>query len=169
MSALYFLSVWLHLFAAAVWVGGMVFLSLGFLPALRHPDLQPVRSTALRLVGLRLRVIGWASLLVLLLTGIYNLGARGYGWSDLLTGQLWTGTFGRTLLEKVTTFVLLVIVNALHDFWVGPKVTALARQNAPAEVVEGWRKAATALGILTLLLSLWLIALGIMLVRGRPF
>ena len=147
----------------------MVFLSLGFLPALRHPDLQPVRSTALRLVGLRLRVIGWVSLLVLLLTGIYNLGARGYGWGDLLTGNLWAGAFGRTLLEKVTTFALLVVINALHDFWVGPKVSALVHQNAPTEVVTRWRKAATALGILTLLLSLWLIAVGIMLVRGRPF
>ncbi len=169
MSALYFLSIWLHLFAAAVWVGGMVFLSLGFLPTLRHPDLQPVRSTALRLVALRWRVIGWVSLLVLLLTGIYNIGVRGYGWGDLVTGHLWTGAFGRTLLEKVSTFALLVLINALHDLWVGPKVTALARQNAPQEVVERWRKAATALGILTLLLSLWLMALGVMLVRGRPF
>ncbi len=167
MDPVYFLTVLLHILAAAVWIGGMVFLGVGILPLLRHPQIQPLRATVLHLVGLRLRVLGWASLLVLLVTGILNLGARGYGWGDLLTGKIWEGDFGRTLMEKVISFFLLVLLNAVHDFWVGPKASQLSQQGSAA--VERWRKAAMWLGRITLLISLWMVALGIMLVRGRPF
>jgi len=170
MRSLYFLSVWLHILAAATWVGGMMALAFVVIPALRDPELQPVRAKALHLMGLRLRVVGWVSLAVLLVTGLYNVAAHGFGLSDAFTGVLWKGAFGRTLAEKLSTFVVLVLLNAAHDFWVGPKVTALAlRSGNPSAEGEKWRKAALWLGRLVFLLSLWMVALGIMLVRGRPF
>jgi len=68
------------------------------------------------------------------------------------------------------TFGIILLVSALHDFWVGPKVTALAKQfGNPSPEVERWRKLAAWLGRLNLLLALLMVAFGVMLVRGRPF
>lgn len=170
MWPLYFLSVWLHILAATVWVGGMLFLSFVIIPLLRHPEISLHRTRLLSLLGLRFRVIGWVALATLFLTGLYNIAARGFTLRDAFNGLLWEGEFGRTLAEKLTTFGIILIVSALHDFWVGPKVTTLAQRSGnPSPEAERWRKAAAWLGRLNLLLALLMVALGVMLVRGRPF
>jgi len=170
MWSLYFLSVWLHILAATLWVGGMLFLSLVIVPLLRHPEISPHRTRLLSFLGLRFRAIGWLALATLFLTGLYNIAARGFTLQDAFNGLLWEGEFGRTLMEKLTTFGIILLVSALHDFWVGPKVTALAKQfGNPSPEVERWRKLAAWLGRLNLLLALLMVAFGVMLVRGRPF
>jgi putative copper export protein len=165
---LYFLSDWLHIIAAAIWVGGMIFLSAVVVPLLRHPEIQPHRSRLISLLGLRFRVIGWVALTTLLVTGLYNIFARGFTLQDALSGSLWEGEFGRTLVEKLFTFVIIILLSAAHDFWVGPKVSLLAQKGNSAEL-ERWRKAASWLGRINLLLALLMVAFGVMLVRGHPF
>jgi len=167
--SLYFLSVWLHIIAAAVWIGGMLFLALVIVPLLRHPEIQPHRAKLLSLLGLRFRIVGWITLATLLVTGLYNVFARGFTLQDAFTGSLWEGDFGQTLAEKLVTFGFILLLSALHDFWIGPKASALARQSNPPEELERWRKAASWIGRINLLLALLMVALGVMMVRGRPF
>ncbi|MCS7265231.1 MAG: DUF4149 domain-containing protein [Armatimonadetes bacterium] len=169
MWSLYFLSVWLHIIAATVWVGGMLFLAFVIVPLLRHPEIQPQRAKLLSLLGLRFRIIGWITLAILLVTGLYNVFARGFTFQDVFAGSLWEGEFGQTLAEKLVTFGVILLLSALHDFWVGPKASALAKQGNPSENLEKWRKAASWIGRINLILALWMVALGVMMVRGRPF
>lgn len=168
MRSLYFFSVWLHILAATVWVGGMLFLSFVLIPLLRHPELQPHRALLVSLIGVRFRVIGWVALAVLLVTGLYNIAARGFTLQDAFNGTLWLGEFGRTLAEKLVTFGIILLVSALHDFWVGPKAMALVQRGNPSLESERWRKVAAWLGRVNLVLALLMVAFGIMLVRGRP-
>ncbi len=169
MWSLYFFSVWLHILAATVWVGGMLFLSFVLIPLMRHPEMKPLRAPLVHLIGIRFRIIGWMALAVLLVTGLYNIAARGFTLQDAFNGTLWSGEFGRTLAEKLTTFGIVLIISALHDFWVGPKVMVLTQKGNPSPESESWRKAAAWLGRVNLVLALLMVTFGIMLVRGRPF
>ena len=53
----------------------------------------------------------------------------------------------------------------VHDFWLGPRATRLAREDAPAAVRERWRRVASWMGRTTFLLSLAVMALAVTLVR----
>ncbi len=67
MHSLYLLSVWVHILAATVWIGGMLFLVLVVVPWLR----KGTRSDAavlLRETGERFRNVGWICFVVLLIT-----------------------------------------------------------------------------------------------------
>jgi hypothetical protein len=53
----------------------------------------------------------------------------------------------------------------VHDFWLGPKATRLAREGAPAAERESARKLASVLGRVTFTLALGVVAIAITLVR----
>ena len=73
---LYIVSVWTHIVAATIWIGGMLFLVLVLIPALRGLDNRGLAATLVHHVGVRFRGIGWLSLLLLVLTGAVNLAMR---------------------------------------------------------------------------------------------
>lgn len=76
---------------------------------------------------MRFRVVGWGCLGLLLLSGIFNVGYRGFGWTDAVTGRLWHGPFGRILGIKLLVVAVILLLSALHDFVIGPQATALLR------------------------------------------
>lgn len=164
MSGWYLFSVWLHLLAATVWIGSMIFLGLAVVPLLRRPEFVSVRTALLYQLGLRFRWIGWGVLLLLLVTGMINIGYRGYGWDDLWSGRLWQGPWGRTLAWKLVLVLLVMGISAVHDFYLGPRtMQLLARGETSAEHL---RRVASYLGRLMTLLSLAILALAVLLVRG---
>ena len=83
MRLLYLLFVWLHILASAVWIGGMVFLSIILVPVSRRPEYHGVASSLIHGTGVRFRTVGWICLGILLLTGTFNLHYRGIGWAVL--------------------------------------------------------------------------------------
>ena len=82
MRDLYLFSVWLHILAATVWVGGMAFFMLVLVPLARSPAVGKNAGALLHWIGVRFRAVGWASLAVLVVTGSFNLYARGVRWAD---------------------------------------------------------------------------------------
>ncbi|MEO0250564.1 MAG: DUF4149 domain-containing protein [candidate division WOR-3 bacterium] len=164
MSFHYF-SVWLHLVTVAAWLGGMFFLVFVLMPILRHPEIQPTRTILIAQLGLRFRVFGWVCFAFLFLTGLYNLTALRYGWQGVLNATLWHGKFGRVLMEKLSLFGLVLIVSALHDFWVGPRAIAFLQQSPTAPEALKWRNWAAWLGRINFVLGLLLVAWGLRLVR----
>ena len=67
-----------HLFAAIIWVGGSIALVFAGVPAIRVLEGEP-RGMAMKELGLRWRPLGYGSLLVAALTGVYlapTTGAR---------------------------------------------------------------------------------------------
>ena len=173
MNALYTLSLWLHIVAAGVWIGSMVFLGAAVTPALRRPDpdYERVAPRLLEEIGLRYRAVGWGSLALLLLTGIFNLGLRGYGWADLWEGTLFAGPFGQALRWKLGWVALLVAITLWHDVRVGPRAAALLRSPPPDPEAhrrerERLRRLAAGMGWAMLLLSLAIAYWGVLLARG---
>ena len=81
MHALYLLSVWLHILAATVWIGGMSFLVLVVVPWLRRGG-RVEAAAFLRETGERFRNVGWSCFLLLAATGTFNLWVRGVRLSD---------------------------------------------------------------------------------------
>ena len=166
MRGLYLLSVWLHLVAVIVWLGGMLFLVLVLIPAIRRPEYREIFSPLIHRVGVRYRWIGWIALAVLVLSGITNLAYRGFGWADLWSGRLWQGPFGRTLGIKLLLVAIVFALSALHDFLVGPRATALGRADPSSPEALRWRRRAAWIGRINMLLALIIVALGVALVRG---
>ncbi|MBI4307717.1 MAG: DUF4149 domain-containing protein [Chloroflexi bacterium] len=162
------LSVWTHILAAAVWIGGMAFLALVLVPATRRPEYRGVAASLVRWTGARFCWVGWACLGLLLLSGTFNLAYRGVSWADVASGQLWQGAFGGALGLKLLLVGAILVLSALHDFVVGPRATALWQASPASAEALRLRRQAGWMGRLNLLLALAVVALGVTLVRGLP-
>lgn len=162
--AWYLLVVFLHVVAACVWIGGMVFLAAVLLPTLRLPEYRAVALPLIRLTALRFRWLGWAAVGMLVGTGTASLGVRGYHWAQLTDGTLWQGWFGHVLAVKLT----LVAASLWHDLVTGPRATHTAFEDLPPHEALRLRHRAAWVGRTVLLLSLVVVVLGTMLVRGVP-
>jgi uncharacterized membrane protein len=174
---LYQLSVLLHILSAVIWVGGMFFLALVVVPVARR--LPPAeRAVLFGAVGRRFRTVGWTCIAVLLVTGVVNVSYRGVTLDNLFTAALWSSPFGSTLAWKLAAVVVLLGISVVHDFVLGPRSVqmlervghgTLTEQREHALEVERLRRLASMLGRIEGILALVVIALAIMLVRGRPF
>jgi len=85
--------LFLHITAAAVWVGGQLTL-LGLLPTLRAIGPEAPKAAARRFSA-----IAWSAFAVLFLTGIWNLMAESPG----SMGTAWNATLGLKLLMVAVT------------------------------------------------------------------
>jgi len=151
MQTLYSFSVFLHVLAACVWIGSMVFFAAVAIPVLRRPEYRGVFPDLVRQLGGRFRRLGWGALTVLVVTGVGNLALRGIGMDALTSSSFWSSEFGHALACKLG-FVLLVIAStASHD--------ALAMRS---------RRASAFLGRAALLFSLVVVLFAVSLVRGLP-
>ena len=91
--------LFLHITAAAVWVGGQLTL-LGLLPVLRGlgPD-------APKAAARRFNVIAWSAFAVLFVTGIWNLLAESPG----SMGTTWNATLGLKLVMVAATGIAAAV------------------------------------------------------------
>jgi uncharacterized membrane protein len=147
-GALYAASVWLHVVAAATWVGSMVFFSAVLVPVLRKGELRGQGTSLVELVGRRYRVLGWIALAVLIVTGTVNLYFRGIGLHLLASSAFWATSFGRALAWKLALVAVVLVLTALHE---------LGAHN---------RRVASWIGRSLLLISLAILFFAAALVRG---
>lgn len=119
-----FFIVWLHILAAVIWIGGMLFLSLVAMPVLRRLDSTPARRDLFRAMALRFRVVGWICIAVLIPTGVGNV---------VYYGNTAAGSpYMKVLHIKLALVTVLVILGVLHDFVIGPRAgRALSRNGLP--------------------------------------
>ncbi len=166
MSGGYVFAVWLHIIAAMVWVGGLVCFAAVLVPLSRQPAFKHLSTELLTESGLRFRWVGWSALTVLVATGIHILGVRGYTWADVLSGALWEGSFGHALAIKLGLVGLLIVINAWHDFYVGPRAAESLRNQPDSPESSRLRRGASWAARLTLMLSLAVVFLAVLLNRG---
>ena len=130
MSWIYFILVWLHLLAAAFYVGGMLFLSLVAVPLLKTaPDSAETQLGFLSMAR-RFRTFAWGAIFVLLVTGTILLrGHVSFGESPVD----WPGP----VLAKLLMVAILLGTSLIHEFFLGPKVTTIKQKppssRSPAE------------------------------------
>jgi len=165
---LYLLSVWIHIMAAMVWTGGMLFLVLVAVPWLRKGPREQA-AAFLHETGTRFRNVGWICFLLLAITGTFNLWFRGVRLADFGHAEWLCSPFGRTITLKLGLFFAVLVVSAVHDFIVGPRATQ-ALQRAPHSTrAHAARRRASLLGRTNVLLALLIVAAAVMLVRGVPW
>lgn len=165
MRALWLASVWLHIVAATVWVGGMLFLTLVVVPWLHGPG-RATGIALLRDTGRRFRNIAWICFGVILVTGAFNLAMRGVRFASLLDGGWRASPFGQAVELKLGLFALVLALSALHDFVLGPRAARRLETDPGSPKALAMRRRASWMGRLNLLLGLVLILLGVMIVRG---
>ncbi len=163
----YAICVWLHIVAACVWVGSMVFFAAVVVPVLHRPETRSHAPALLRLIGARFRVLGWAALATLLITGALNLHYRGISWTELHESRFWSGGFGRLLAWKLVLVGLVLGMTALHDVLVGQNAVRMLTESPTSMRAVRTRTIASWLGRSTLLASLAILVLAVWLVRGR--
>ena len=168
MYGLYIVSVWLHILAAATWIGGMLFVVVVVVPWLRRGD-RAQAATFLRETGTRFRNLGWICFAILLVTGVFNLHIRGVHPRDLLSAQWRASPFGRAVALKLLAFAAVLAVSAVHDFVLGPRAALAVERDPRSPEAERLRRWAGRLGRVNALLALVLVALAVFIVRGWPW
>lgn len=108
---------YLHLLAAAFWVGGLVHLLLGLpiLQALRPKD----RRRVLQAFVPRFSTVAGLSVGVLVITGVYSAWAMA---GTLIPAYTQTA-YGLSLLAKIALVVPLLVLAALNFAWVRPHLS----------------------------------------------
>ena len=117
---IWILSRAIHILAVAFWLGGSIFLAVALLPALRG-SLDPDRRILLiSQVGRRFSRITWVLMGVLATTGWVNMWSMGFRPEDFGSSR------GIILLVKLALFALILILSAVHDFRLGPRLESMA-------------------------------------------
>ncbi len=167
----YQVAVFIHLLAAMTWIGGTLFLIMVMVPLSRgiiEPPALGIR--VLTQAARRFRVVAWASIILLVITGAFIATDQWRITLDVfLTGG---GHFVRVLQIKVGLVALIIVLSAVHDFVLGPRIAgALERARSGGEPTSGLMRGRLGLVWLArfnLLLVLAIVALAIVMTRGFP-
>jgi putative copper export protein len=136
--------VWLHVAAAAAWVGGLLHVSHLVGPAAARGGRESLKLLT------RARTVAWAAWALLVVTGIENLRRVGLA-------SPW-------LAAKLVAVIALLALAAHRDFAVLPRaVRAVEGGGEPAAALSGVR----ALDRVVLLLALAVLFLAVGVARGR--
>ncbi len=112
------LSLILHVTAAAALVGPQLLLFLAVVPATQQlPDSD--RSRVTRIVTRRFAMIAGVSLVALTITGLYQF----YEVVPVaVQEEMADFRFGPLFMAKMTLFLVLIALIALHAAWLGPRI-----------------------------------------------
>jgi copper resistance protein D len=153
MNTWYHISVWLHIIGVSFWIGGMLFLPVVLLPAIKnHPD----RRNLLMATGLKFRFAGYVVLTLLLVTGILNIYLRGI---DLSWKFLVISRYGKLVITKFVLLLLILVVSLVHDVQARKRLLS-EEEKLRFKIIARWS------GRILLLISLAMAFIGVVLSRG---
>jgi uncharacterized membrane protein len=165
---MYFLNVWIHIVAAAIWTGGLIYTAAVAVPfALLHPPDE--RQRLLRGLARRFRWIGWGSIGVLILTGLGNLMLRltPIKFSQIVNGDVFNPEKVEHLIAiwlpwKLMFVVVMIGLMAFHDI---TSIQAAKRHEGSPDTAPGNRMGSRAAALATLV-ALLVLYVSVRLVRG---
>lgn len=167
-----FIFVAIHILAAIAWIGGAVFIAIVMVPVARGVQPPGVGMIVLRAAAIRFRGVAWGLLATLVVSGLIVLENRGIGFSRFDERDFWDSDIGRVLAIKAVLVGVLLILSAVHDFVLGPRVANLLQSTGPGSPpspeAAALRRKMVNLARLNLLLALTIVVLGMMLIRGVP-
>jgi uncharacterized membrane protein len=148
----------------------MLFLALVLVPVIRRIQEPPgAGARILSAAARRFLVVAWAALLTLMATGVWLLLERGVSPAEVFTGH---DQIDQSMRIKVALVALVVLLSALHDFVLGPRVArkleAARRSPATDPDISRQRRLLSWLARFNVALALAIVALGVVLVRGWP-
>ena len=150
-----YLITWIHLAAAITLIGGLMFSQFVLTPVARKAQADSKAWETVRLAGRRFRTIAWVSLIILILTGAYQM------LNESGSARIET-TWGVVLMLKLLLFVIAFGFLLIHDFIIDPyalpskdasPASASPTVSARADVLQ---KAAIAMTLAVLLVASYL-------------
>ncbi len=151
---------WIHLVFSSIWVGGSIFLGFVLAPLLKKtmPDINK-RISFMVTVGRRFNFIAGASLLILVITGIYN--------GRFLLSQpslLFESTYGYILFFKIILVCITILVYIIHILILNKKTEIkILQEQIPDLYFKELRNKIIMLGRLTVGLSIGILFLAALL------
>ncbi len=104
------LITWIHLTAAAIWVGGSLFIGIILAPVLKTiPNLSTSNLQIMMKIGRRFNKIALPALLTLIITGLYKAYPIMININILLSTS-----YGKLLLVKMLLVVILITSFIIH-------------------------------------------------------
>lgn len=157
------LIVWIHLVFSSIWVGGAIFLGIVLAPFLKNiiPDANK-RVSFMVAVGRRFNYLGGSSLIVLVITGIYN--ARGFFNQPHLFLE---SNYGYILLAKIILVCVMFAIYIIHIKILNKNIEKkILEKNVPDEYFATLRNRIIVLGRITVVLSISILFLAALLDGG---
>jgi len=154
---------WIHLMAAAIWIGGSLFIGIVFSPLLKTmTDSLEERMKIMIRVGKRFNKIAVPALIILMVTGLYS--------SHVLLSKpelLVSTSYGTFLIVKIILVIALVITYAVHVRIIRKDVEEKIMSNQMStSQIQKLRKKIIILGEVTVFLSIAILFLASLLDAG---
>lgn len=154
------LVLWIHLIAAMVWIGGMVFLTFIAAPSLKRLASPEVQAVLYRDIGRRFKLVGWVCIFILLLTGPINIYHHVTSHHMIDDGE---DSFHSSFVLKLGLVLIMILLSLIHDFVLGPLLGEKIREGLQPskflKLVVPW------MARLNLILGLIVIYLGLTLAQ----
>jgi putative copper export protein len=154
---------WIHLVAAAIWVGGSIFIGIVFSPILKTISTTVEERIQIMIkVGKRFNKIAVPSLIILMITGLYN--------SHLLLSKpdlLMATSYGTFLTIKIILVIALIVTYAIHVRVIRKDVEdQIMSKQMPIQEIQNLRKKIIILGEITVVLSIAILFFAALLDAG---
>jgi uncharacterized membrane protein len=127
------LAYWFHMLATVVWIGGLAALSILVMPAARRSLDEKAYPAFLARLQRQLDPLGWASLLVLVGTGLFQMSANPNYEGFLSVNNRWAAA----ILAKHLVFLAMTGVSAYLTWGLMPKMQRLALRLAAKQREDG--------------------------------
>jgi uncharacterized membrane protein len=112
------LTYWLHLLATVTWVGSLAGISLLILPAMKRALSPETQLVFLEAMQKRLEPIAWFSMMLLVLTGLFQMSVDEHYDSFLSVSTQWS----LAILSKHLLGIVMVVVSAVQTWEVIPAI-----------------------------------------------
>jgi putative copper export protein len=127
-----YLITWIHLIAAVILIGGLVFTQLVLNPAAQLESSDQKTKEVARLAGQRFRTIAWVCLITLILTGAYQMLNE--------SGSVRIETnWGVVLMVKLFLFAIAFGLMLIHDFIIDPHAPPSKNIAKPSSLPSSFR------------------------------
>ncbi|HJT10875.1 MAG TPA: CopD family protein [Candidatus Nitrosotalea sp.] len=155
--------MWAHLVAASIWVGGSIFIGIVLAPLLKTmSDSIEGRLAIMIRVGRKFNKLAIPSLIILIVTGIYNS-------SNLLSKPtlILSTTYGQILVIKVILVIILLITFAIHVRLIRTEIEKkIESRQISEELLQKMRSKIIALGRITVIVSVAILLMAALLHSG---
>ena len=152
--------LWIHIFTAIFFIGGSFFIWLVVYPeSFKITDDEKLRTRIVGRIGKRFAVFTNASIIILILTGLYN--ATWYLGPDFIHALLYTAG-GQILFVKGIVVVAMVLLMYSNNMYHGKRIMKMA-QEGNMEGLKRLRKTSHLLSYITLLLMVIITILAVAL------
>ena len=152
---------WIHLLAAATWVGSQIFMFAAVVPALRALGDEAARRRAVLVLNRRFAWLGWGALAILVLTGTDNAIRE----DDVFDFDV---RYGWIFVAKLALVGVVFVLTAIHSYVLGPRLMALQEGGqASAAELSRMRRQSIQLSVVNLLAGVAILFLVALLQNGE--